>query len=335
MSLLEDYDYELPPERIAQQGVEPRDASRLMVLDRQGHLEHAHFYDLPRYLQPGDLLVLNESKVIPARLWARKPTGGRIEILLLLEREPGLWEALLRPARRVPLGGELILDEGLTARVESIEPDGSRRLRFSGDLWPHLERLGSVPLPPYIHGSVDPERYQTVYARVPGSVAAPTAGLHFTERLLNELREKGIRIAKLILHVGAGTFRPVKEEAHRMHREIYFIPPETAEAVAETRRLGRRVIAVGTTVVRAMESAWEGEGLRPGPGETELFIRPPYTFRALDALITNFHLPRSTLLMLVAAFAGRERILEAYRLAVREGYRFYSFGDAMLLLDSL
>ncbi|AFV75952.1 S-adenosylmethionine:tRNA ribosyltransferase-isomerase [Thermus oshimai JL-2] len=342
---LEAYDYPLPPELIAQEGAEPRDMARMMVLFREGpfRAEHRRVRDLPLYLRPGDVLVFNESKVIPARLLAQKPTGGRVEVLLVRERAPGLWEALLGPARKAPPGTrlrflsprDLAPVEGLFAEVVGVEGDGVRLLRFQGDLQAHLEEVGEVPLPPYIKAKVPLERYQTVYAKRPGSVAAPTAGLHFTPGLLERLKGMGVELHFLTLHVGPGTFRPVKgdPERHEMHAEPYEIPEATAEAIHRAKREGRRVVAVGTTVVRALESAWrEGEGVVPGAGETRLFIRPPYAFKAIDALFTNFHLPRSTLLMLVAAFLGYERTMAAYRLAVAERYRFYSLGDAMLIL---
>lgn len=348
MEGLEAYDYFLPPELIAQGGAEPRDAARMLVVYREGpfRVEHQRVRDLPEFLRPGDLLVFNESKVIPARLWARKPTGGKVEILLVRElvreRTFGLWEALLGPARKAPPGTKLFFLSpkdlspvpGLEAEVVGGE-EGVRLLRFQGDLLAHLEAVGEVPLPPYIKTRVPLERYQTVYAQRPGSVAAPTAGLHFTPELLERLRGIGVELSFLTLHVGPGTFRPVKgdPEAHRMHPEPFEIPEATAEAVNRAKAEGRRVLAVGTTVVRALESAYrEGEGVVLGGGETRLFIRPPYAFKVIDGLFTNFHLPRSTLLMLVAAFLGRERTLEAYRIAVAEGYRFYSLGDAMLVL---
>ena len=345
MAGLEAYDYHLPPERIAQEGVEPRDLARMMVVYREGPFRVAHrrVRDLPEFLRPGDVLVFNESKVIPARLLARKPTGGRVEVLLVRERAPGLWEALLGPARRAPVGTELSFLSprdwrpvpGLKAEVVGVEADGVRLLQIQGDLLAHLEEVGEVPLPPYIKAQIPLERYQTVYAKRPGSVAAPTAGLHFTPELLERLRGMGVELHFLTLHVGPGTFRPVKgdPEKHAMHAEPYEIPEATALAVNRAKAEGRRVIAVGTTVVRALESAYrEGEGVAAGAGETRLFIRPPYAFKVIDGLFTNFHLPRSTLLMLVAAFLGYERTMAAYRLAVEEGYRFYSLGDAMLIL---
>ncbi|MDN5326249.1 MAG: S-adenosylmethionine:tRNA ribosyltransferase-isomerase [Moorella sp. (in: firmicutes)] len=340
---IEEFDYELPPGQIAQQPVEPRDASRLLVLHREGgFLEHRHFYDLPRYLHPGDVLVVNETKVIPARLWGyRAATGAKIEVLLLNRQEGDTWETLVRPGRRVPVGTELIFGRGeLQARVKGVTPAGGRIMEFyyqEGPWEALLERLGEMPLPPYIKEKpADPGRYQTVYAREEGSAAAPTAGLHFTPRLLQELREQGIEIASILLHVGLGTFRPVKVEnirEHTMHAEYYAVTPAAAAAINAARTRGDRIVAVGTTVVRTLETVATADGvIHAGSGWTDIFIYPGYRFKAVDCLITNFHLPRSTLLMLVSAFAGREKILDAYRVAVREGYRFYSFGDAMLIL---
>ncbi|MGB9723326.1 MAG: tRNA preQ1(34) S-adenosylmethionine ribosyltransferase-isomerase QueA [Chloroflexia bacterium] len=338
-----DFDYELPPECIAQRPVEPRDASRLLVLHREsGAMEHVHFRDLPAYLRPGDLLVANESRVLRARLRGRKArTGGRTEVLLLRRLDERRWEALIG-GQRIRPGLELALGEagdgeaGLQARVEEIRPDGVRVVSFSEDVEPHLERLGMVPLPPYIHEPLaDAERYQTVYARVAGSVAAPTAGLHFTPGLIAELQAQGVGFAFVVLHIGLDTFRPMEVEeveAHRMHAEWCRVPAEVARAVRETRQAGRRVVAVGTTAVRALETAAQDGEIAPFEGWTRLFIYPGYRFRTVDALITNFHLPRSTLLLLVSAFAGRETILHAYREAIARGYRFYSFGDAMLIL---
>ncbi len=334
-----DFDYELPPELIAQHPVEPRDASRLLVLYQDsGRIEHAHFRDLPAYLRPGDLLVANESRVLRARLLGRKArTGGRVEVLLLRRLDERRWEALLggqriRPGLELALGEEPIL----LARVEETRPDGTWVLRFAEEVEPHLERLGMVPLPPYIHEPLaDVERYQTVYARVAGSVAAPTAGLHFTPRLIAELQDRGVGFAFVVLHIGWDTFRPVKVEeieAHPIHAEWCRVPDEVAQAVRETRRAGGRVVAVGTTAVRALETAAQSGEVAPFEGWTRLFIYPGYRFRTVDALITNFHLPRSTLLLLVSAFAGRETVLRAYREAIARRYRFYSFGDAMLIL---
>lgn len=344
------FDYELPKELIAQKPVEPRDASRLMVVDRRtGEIFHRRFRDLGEYLRAGDLLVFNETRVIPARLLGHKvPTGGRVELLLLKKRDEHTWEALVggkrvRPGTRLRFadGGDLTLDAEV---VEEVGESG-RVVRFARPVEPLLDRLGIVPLPPYIHEPLeDPERYQTIYARVAGSVAAPTAGLHFTPELLLRLREMGVEFAFLTLDIGLDTFRPVTEEEvedHPMHTEFCRLPPETAQAVNQAHLEGRRVIAVGTTVVRVLESA--ARACRGGEacpfarvaafeGPTDLFIYPGYQFRAVDALITNFHLPRSTLLMLVSAFAGRDLILRAYRQAVEMRYRFFSFGDAMLIL---
>lgn len=346
-----DFDYELPPEAIAQEPVEPRDASRLLVLHRgQGRLEHRIFRDLPEYLRPQDVLVVNESRVRPARLVGEKEgTGGVVELLLLRPDPDGAWECLARPGRRVRPGHRLLFGGG-ELRAEVLpslagSPAGVRRVRLEheGSLDEVLERLGRVPLPPYIHRELaDPERYQTVYAKETGSAAAPTAGLHFTPELLDRIRGMGVQVVPVVLHVGLDTFRPVTEdeaEEHPMHQEYYAIPPETARAVNEARARGGRVVAVGTTSVRALESAalraeeeGTGERIAAGSGWTGLYIYPGYRFRAVDALVTNFHLPRSTLLLLVSAFASRETILEAYRVALAEGYRFYSFGDAMLIL---
>ncbi|GIW28798.1 MAG: S-adenosylmethionine:tRNA ribosyltransferase-isomerase [Meiothermus sp.] len=336
---LEDFDYHLPPELIAQSGAEPRDTSRLMVIDRySGQIAHRIFRDLPQYLRAGDVLVLNQSKVIPARTFATNPHGTVLEVLLVREipSSEGLWEALLKPARRAKVGSRLTFPDGLFATVEAIEADGTRLLRFSGNVWEHLENIGKMPLPPYIQASVDPARYQTVYARTPGSVAAPTAGLHFTPELLDRVRGLGVDIQYVTLHVGPGTFKPVQDDPdrHVMHLEPYEVSPQTAEAVNRARAEGRRVIAAGTTVVRTLETAYSAElsGVRAGSGETQLFIRPGFRFNVIDALITNFHLPKSTLLMLVSAFMGHELMKQAYQTAVAERYRFYSLGDAMLIL---
>jgi S-adenosylmethionine:tRNA ribosyltransferase-isomerase len=336
--LTSDFDYALPAASIAQEAA-PRGESRLLVLDREGADRHSRVGDLPHLLRPGNLLVLNDTRVIPARLFGRRSGWtGRIELLLverLAERE---WDALVKPGRRAKPGTVIELDENLTAEVILKREDGRHLLRFSEPVEPHLERLGHVPLPPYIRRPDTPEdreRYQTVYANIPGAVAAPTAGLHFTERLLEEIAAAGIEIARVTLHVGIGTFKPVKTERiedHQMERERYEIGAEAAAAIRRARERGR-VVAVGTTVVRTLESAvlaGSGEVL-PGVGSTEIFITPGFRFQVVDALLTNFHLPRSTLLMLVSAFAGRERILAAYEEAIREGYRFYSYGDAMLV----
>lgn len=329
-----DFDYHLPPEAIAQHPGE-RGESRLLVLGRTS--EERRFADLPDLLDPGDLLVVNDTRVIPARLRARRPTGGRVEILLVEREGPASWWCLLRPGRRLPPGAPLAIESGPAARVEE-RADGRCRLTFEQPIGPLLAEIGETPLPPYIDRPVEPpdrQRYQTVYAARPGAVAAPTAGLHFTPALLAALERRGIRQASLTLHVGPGTFRPVKAEnpeEHVMDSERFEIPEATAQAVAATRRNGRRVVAVGTTVVRSLEAAATSDGLvAAGAGRTGLYIRPGYGFRVVDRLITNFHLPRSTLLMLVCAFAGRNRVLDAYRQAVGSGFRFYSYGDAMLV----
>lgn len=337
-----DFDFELPPERIAQTPIEPRDASRLMVLHRDsGELEHRIFRDLPRYLRTGDALVLNDTRVIPARLIGeREGTGGRVEVLLLHPTGPDTWETLVRPGRKARPGQRLLFGGGrLRAEVQGLTPAGGRAVRFTyeGRFEDVLEELGRVPLPPYIRTELeDPGRYQTVYARDPGSAAAPTAGLHFTPRLLEEIAGLGVEIVYLTLHVGLGTFRPVQVEdveEHVMHAEYYRVTEEAAARLNAARARGGRIIPVGTTALRTLETVADEAGvIRPGSGWTDIFIYPGYRFKATDALVTNFHLPRSTLLMLVSALAGRERILAAYREAVRLGYRFFSFGDAMLIL---
>ena len=336
-----DFDYYLPPERIAQTPLERRDASRLLVLPRDGgEVQHALFHDLGGYLRAGDLLVLNETRVIPARLFARKvPTGGRVEILLLRRLDDRTWEALVG-GKRVKPGLQLEVEAG--PGVEVLQAlDGSRRLlRFAEPLEPYLKAAGHVPLPPYIHASLqDAERYQTVYSRTPGSAAAPTAGLHFTPALIEHLQAQGVGFARLTLHVGLDTFAPVTEadpSQHRMHSEWCQLTPETAAQINAARRQGGRIVAIGTTSVRTLEwaarQAAPGDAVAAWEGPSDLYILPGYTFRAVDAMLTNFHLPRSTLIMLVSAFAGRERLLAAYELAVQQGYRFYSFGDAMLIL---
>ncbi len=340
--LTSDFDYELPPELIAQEPIEPRDRSRLLVLHRQtGAMEHRTFSDIIEYLRPGDLLVANETRVIPARLQAHKvPTGGRVELLLLSKLDATCWEALVK-GRKVRVGQRLALaGQGggdLEGMVEAITPSGGRRIRFTQPVDEHLEDIGVVPLPPYIHTPLaDPERYQTVYARTRGSVAAPTAGLHFTPELLERTRALGAEWAWVLLHIGLDTFRPVSEEhveEHRIHTEYGRISPEVAQRITRAKAEGRRVIAVGTTSVRVLETAaQEGGGVAPWEGRTDLYIYPGYRFRVVDALITNFHLPRSSLLMLVSALAGREAIRAAYREAVARRYRFYSLGDSMLIL---
>ena len=335
-----DFDYNLPPEFIAQVPLEPRDASRLLVLRREsGQVEHATFRQLGSYLHPGDRLVLNETRVLRARLFARKiPSGGRVEILLLRRVDDFTWEALVG-GKRVNAGTKLQVEEGPHAEV-TTQLDGARRLvRFSKPVEPYLLAAGHVPLPPYIHTPlVDPERYQTVYARQSGSAAAPTAGLHFTPDLIQRLRQQGVGFTSLTLHVGLDTFAPVTEDdprRHLIHKEWCQVSEQAAEEINQTKREGGRVIAVGTTSVRTLESAARlaspGDTVGPMEGSSDLYILPGFEFRVVDAVITNFHLPRSTLIMLVSAFAGRERVLEVYQLAMREGYRFYSFGDAMLI----
>jgi len=353
-----DFDYHLPEASIAQTPAEPRDSSRLLVLHRDtNELEHRIFRDVTDYLNPGDLLVLNQTRVIPARIFARKETGGRVELLLLRRRDALTWEALvggkgMRVGKRVivetedsgqqsnnetPTSG----DVGVRAEIMEILEGSERLIRFSERIEPYFSEVGNVPLPPYIHEKLeDPERYQTVYAKEPGSAAAPTAGLHFTPRLLEELQVKGVRIAYVTLHVGLDTFAPVTEEdpkEHKIHSEWCELTQETADLINDTKTRGRRVIATGTTSVRTLESAAtenadDGSLIAAFNGPTSLFILPGYQFKVVDVMITNFHLPKSSLIMLVSAFAGRERILETYDAAVQEGYRFYSFGDAMLIL---
>ena len=335
-----DFDYELPPEFIAQTPVEPRDLARLLVLKRStGEIVQSIFRDLGSFLKPGDLLVLNETRVIPARLYARKiPGGGRVELLLLRKEDDTTWEALAG-GKGLSAGRRLQVTAGPLAEILTVL-DGPRRLvRFAGPLEPYLAQAGHVPLPPYIHAALaDPERYQTVYARQPGSAAAPTAGLHFTPELMGSLKGHGVRFATVTLHVGLDTFAPVSEarpEEHKIHTEWCQVTPAAAGEINQVRQAGGRIVAVGTTSVRTLESAARLSGeaeVKPFEGPTDLFILPGDTFRAVDSMITNFHLPRSTLIMLVSAFAGRERILAAYELAKREKYRFYSFGDAMLIL---
>ena len=337
-----DFNYELPKELIAQTPLEKRDTSRLMTLDRKtGAWEHHHFYELPDFLEPGDCLILNNSRVLPARLLGQRiPGGGACEVLLLIDRGEKTWECLVRPGRHMREGTKLSFGNGeLTAEVTEVLPDGNRLVRFDyeGIFLEVLERLGKMPLPPYIKEELqDQERYQTVYSKVPGSAAAPTAGLHFTPELMETIRQKGVNIGYVTLHVGLGTFRPVKEEEiteHEMHSEFCVLPPETATLINETKASGHRCVCVGTTSCRTLESACDEEGiLHPMSDNTSIFIYPGYRFKATDALITNFHLPESTLLMLVSALAGRDYVLRAYETAVKENYRFFSFGDAMLIL---
>lgn len=339
-----DFNFELPPELIAQTPLERRDASRLLALDKQtGEWRHMHFYDLPTLLHPGDCLVMNDSRVLPARLIGRRlPGGGACEVLLLVDKGDGIWECLVRPGKKLRPGARITFGtEGeLTAEVTGEVEGGNRLVQFhyEGIFLEVLERLGKMPLPPYIKEELqDQERYQTVYSKVVGSAAAPTAGLHFTPELLEQVREMGVRICFVTLHVGLGTFRPVKAEDiadHEMHSEFCQISRETADIINETKRDGGRVICVGTTSCRTVESfAAEDGTMSERSGWTNIFIYPGYKFKVLDALITNFHLPQSTLIMLVSALAGREHVLAAYEEAVREKYRFFSFGDAMLVGD--
>lgn len=335
-----DFWYELPEELIAQTPLEKRDDSRLCVLDRMtGGVTHRHFFDIIEYLQPGDCLVMNDSRVLPARLLGHRPTGGAVELLLLKDLGDKKWECLAKPGRKLLEGQEVIFGDGeLTATVVQVKDDGNRIVRFSyeGIFLEVLERLGKMPLPPYIKAELqDQERYQTVYSRAVGSAAAPTAGLHFTEELLENIRQKGVQTAFVTLHVGLGTFRPVKAEdigGHHMHAELCMISADTADVLNRTKNAGGRIICVGTTSCRTLESLVNPDGtFEEKSSWTEIFIFPGYTFKAMDALITNFHLPESTLVMLVSAFAGRENVLAAYNEAVKERYRFFSFGDAMFI----
>lgn len=335
-----DFNYELPEELIAQTPLERRDSSRLLCLDRQtGELRHRVFHDIAELLLPGDCLVMNDSRVLPARLLGHRQTGGAVEVLLLRDLGGDRWECLTRPGRKTRPGTRLLFGDELAAEVISVADGGNRIIKFSyeGIFLEVLERLGKMPLPPYIKAELaDGERYQTVYSRELGSAAAPTAGLHFTKELLGDIAGRGVRECFVTLHVGLGTFRPVKEdeiENHEMHSEFCIIPEETARIVTETKKAGGRVICVGTTSCRTLESFANDDGtLDPSSGWTDIFIYPGYKFKAMDGLITNFHLPESTLVMLVSAFAGRENILNAYRVAVEEKYRFFSFGDAMFII---
>ena len=335
-----DFDYYLPEELIAQTPLQRRDTSRLLHLDRlTGEVDHKHFYDLPDYLREGDCLVLNDSRVLPARLIGRRETGGVIEVVLLKDKGNNIWECLTRPGKKTKPGTKLIFGEGeLTALVTDAAEGGNKLLQFSyeGIFLEVLEHLGKMPLPPYIKTELqDQERYQTVYSREIGSAAAPTAGLHFTQELLDIIAKKGVKICYVTLHVGLGTFRPVKcenIESHEMHSEFCIVPEETAKVVTETKKNGGRVVAVGTTSCRTLESFAKEDGtLDEASGFTDIFIFPGYRFKCMDALVTNFHLPESTLVMLVSAFAGREQVLSAYAKAVEEKYRFFSFGDAMFI----
>lgn len=339
-----DFYFDLPPELIAQTPLERRDASRLLALDKTtGETHHLHFYDLPSLLRPGDCLVLNDSRVLPARLIGKRAGGGACEVLLLIDRGDKVWECLVRPGKKLRTGAKVTFGDGeLAAEIVGEGADGNRLVRFDyeGIFLETLERLGRMPLPPYIKAELeDGERYQTVYSKVVGSAAAPTAGLHFTQPLLEQIQAMGVKVCYVTLHVGLGTFRPVKAEnldEHEMHAEYCVIPQETADVVNETKRQGGRVICVGTTSCRTIES-WAAEDgtLAASAGWTKIFIYPGYRFKVLDGLITNFHLPESTLIMLVSALAGREHVLLAYEQAVGERYRFFSFGDAMFISDRI
>ncbi|EGW40397.1 tRNA preQ1(34) S-adenosylmethionine ribosyltransferase-isomerase QueA [Desulfosporosinus sp. OT] len=338
---LSEFDFDLPETLIAQHPVEPRDASRLMVVKRDGGvIEHHTFRELVSFLKTGDVLVLNNTRVIPARLIGEKEgTEAKIEVLLLRRLELDVWEALVKPGKRLKVGQKVSFGQGiLTGVLQDILENGNRRIHFSysGLFETILDQLGQMPLPPYITAQLeDQERYQTVYAKERGSVAAPTAGLHFTPELLGELQKMGVQLVEILLHVGLGTFRPVKVDdirEHAMHSEYYRVDVEAAERINQAKQEGRRVIAVGTTAARTLESAVDQGQVVPGDGWTDIFIYPGYSFKVVDALLTNFHFPKSTLVMLVSALAGRELILQAYEVAVRERYRFYSFGDAMLIL---
>ncbi len=335
-----DFYYFLPPELIAQTPVEPRDHSRLLVYDRKsGKIEHKHFYDIIDYFKSGDVLVINDTKVLPARIYGNKKTGAKVEFLLHKRLNLTDWEVLVRPARKAGKGEEILFGESLKATVLEYGEEGLRTVRFEYDgvFEDILSKIGEMPLPPYIHEKLkDKNRYQTVYANEEGSAAAPTAGLHFTPRLLEKLKEKGVLIVNVLLHVGLGTFRPVKVDKitdHKMHSEFYRVTEEAAEQINAAKKEGRRVVACGTTSVRTLESATGDDGfVKAQSGYTQIFIYPPYKYKTVDALITNFHLPESTLLMLVSAFMGRENALKLYETAVKEKYRFFSFGDAMLIL---
>ena len=335
-----DFWYDLPEELIAQTPLQQRDSSRLLVLNRQsGEVAHRHFYDILDYLKPGDCLVMNDSRVLPARLRGHRPTGGAVEVLLLRDLGDKKWECLCKPGRKMQVGSQVIFGNGeLTATVAEVMDDGNRIVEFhyEGIFLEVLERLGKMPQPPYIKEELqDQERYQTVYSREVGSAAAPTAGLHFTKELLEKVRQKGVKTAFVTLHVGLGTFRPVKVAEisdHHMHSELCMISEETAQILNQTKAEGGRVICVGTTSCRTLESLVNDDGTFEAKSKwTDIFIYPGYTFKAMDGLITNFHLPESTLVMLVSAFAGRENVLHAYEVAVQEKYRFFSFGDAMFI----
>ena len=337
---ISDFDYFLPEEQIAQVPADPRDSSRMMVLSPKTQtIEHRHFYQLDEYLMDGDVLIFNDTRVIPARLiGVRQPTGGKAEVFLLRQLERDRWEVLVKPGKKMRVGSVIAFGHELSCEVLAHTDFGGRIVKFSyeGIFEEILDRLGTMPLPPYIHETLeDPERYQTIYSREKGSAAAPTAGLHFTESLMDRLRKKGVHLGFVTLHVGLGTFRPVQVdeiEDHVMHSEFYSIPTETADLIRMAKQEGRRVVAVGTTSIRTLESAAVDHGMiEEKRGQTNIFIYPGYQFKIVDAVITNFHLPKSTLIMLVSAFAGREFTLQAYRTAVEENYRFFSFGDAMLI----
>jgi S-adenosylmethionine:tRNA ribosyltransferase-isomerase len=340
MLKVSDFDYSLPIELIAQKPSPARDESRLMIIDRKtGNIEHKIFKDLTYFLTPADLLVLNDTQVIPARLHGKKKTGGKIEILLLSRITDNVWEALVFPGRGTGVGTELSFGGGkLTGKIVDRKESGTRIVdfKYKGNFWNILAELGETPLPPYIKEDLpEKERYQTIYAKKKGASAAPTAGLHFTEDLIKKIKDKGIRVCTVTLHTGLATFRPVKEEFvedHEMYKEYYEISPEVAKEINDVKATGGRVVAVGTTTVRALESACGGRGVKAGAEETDLFIYPGYKFKAVDSIITNFHFPKSTLLMLVSAFANRELIFKAYEEAIKQKYRFYSFGDAMMII---
>lgn len=333
---LSDFDYDLPPEFIAQSPIEPRDSSRLLVLTRDNSvIKHVVFRDIGRFLDPGDLLVINQTRVIPARLFARKATGGRVELLLLRREDPLIWEILVG-GRGMVKGIHIQVENGPDAKIIDVMGGSRRRIQFSEPVEPYFPVLGHIPLPPYIHTCLaDPERYQTIYAKESGSAAAPTAGLHFTNQLLDSLQERGVKIAKITLHIGLDTFAPITENdptEHQIHSEWCEISAPTIRAIEEARATGKHIIAVGTTSVRTIESSVQKDKILPFSGNTNLFIVPGYKFKVVNGMITNFHLPKSTLILLVSAFTGRERLLYAYEIAKQEGYRFYSFGDAMLIL---
>ena len=335
-----EFNYELPEELIAQTPIEKRDESRLMILDRSKKtIEHKTFKNIIDYLEPGDCLVRNNTKVIPARIYGKKETGAKVEFLLLKNIEGDIWETIVRPGNKLHIGTKVIFGDGLlTAEILEIMPGGTRKVKFTyqGIFNEILDKIGLMPLPPYIHKELkEKDRYQTVYAKYNGSAAAPTAGLHFTPELLKKIEEKGVKIANVTLHVGIGTFRPVKEENvenHKMHTEHFYIKQEDVEKINETKKQGKRVIAVGTTSCRVLETIAKEDGtVEETEGDTKIFIYPGYQFKCLDGLITNFHLPQSTLLMLVSALAGKDYIMKAYNEAVKEKYRFFSFGDAMFI----